>query len=122
MRWGLASVLLFAVAALAQDLPAFTRVQPGATGSAYETARQLLGHLAEGNIEAAAALSNAPDTRADVLRFYRQTVGEDEFKRIFSSYLAPSNPLIAELAIGPRRLLLFRLGEANDHIADQIYV
>jgi hypothetical protein len=103
-------------------LPSFNRIQPGAAGSAYDTAKTLLAHLAEGNIEAAAALSNAPERRRDVLLYYRETVGEEEFKRIFSRYLDPANALIAEVAIGPRRLLLWKLGEANDHIAGQFYV
>lgn len=106
----------------AQEQPGYTRVEPGSAGSAYPTAQKLLAYLAEGNIDAAAALSNAPEKRADVLRYYRETVGEEEFKRIFSRYLDPANGLIAEVAIGPRRLLLWKLGEANDHIAGQYYV
>ena len=122
LEWGLAPFLLFVSLALAQEVPGYTRVQPGSAGSAYETAKKLLGHLAEGDIDAAAALSNAPERRADVLRYYRETVGEEEFKRIFARYLEPANPLIAEVAIGPRRLLLWRLGEANDHITGQFYI
>jgi hypothetical protein len=122
LEWGLAPFLFFAAVALAQELPAYTRVEPGSAGSAYATAKTLLAHLAEGDIEAAAALSNAPETRADVLRYYRETVGDEEFKRIFSRYLQPANPLIAEVAVGPRRLLLWRLGEADDHVAGQFYV
>jgi hypothetical protein len=122
-KWGLTPFFLLILAgASAQDLPAYTSVQPGAPGSAYETAKQLLARLAEGDIEAAASLSNAPERRRDVLRYYRETVGDEEFRRIFSRYLDPANPLIAEVAIGPRRLLLWKLGEANDHIAGQFYV
>ena len=121
-KWGLAPFLFFIAHALAQDLPSYTHVQPGSAGSAYDTAKKLLAHLSEGNIEAAAALSNAPERRRDVLLYYRQTVGEEEFKRIFSRYLDPANALIAEVAMGPRRLLLWKLGEANDHIAGQFYI
>jgi hypothetical protein len=106
----------------AQDLPAYERIQPGSPASAYETARRLLTHLSEGDIERAATLSNAPERRREVLSDYRASVGDQEFRRIFASYLGAGNPLIAELAIGPRRLLLWKLGEANDHIAGQYYV
>ena len=119
----LAALLLACVLGMAHaQEPAYTRIDPGSPGSAYPTAQKLLAYLASGNIEAAAALSNAPERRADVLRYYRETVGEEEFKRIFSRYLDPANALLAEVAIGPRRLLLWKLGEANDHIAGQFYV
>jgi hypothetical protein len=82
----------------------------------------LLRHLSEGNLEAAAALSNAPRQRLELLRGYRDAIGEEEFKRVFSRYLAPENKLIAEVAIGPRRLLVWELGEAGKQLAGQIYV
>jgi len=120
----LAAFLLACVLGIAhaQELPKYTLVEPGSAGSAFGTAKTILAHLTEGNIEAAAALSNAPDRRGDVLRYYRETVGEEEFKRIFARFLDPANPLLAEVAIGPRRLLLWKLGEANDHISGQYYV
>jgi hypothetical protein len=82
----------------------------------------VLRHLADGDIEAAARLSNAPQRRLEVLRDYRNAVGEEEFKRIFGRYFAPQNRLIAEVAIGPRRLLVWDLGEADNHLAGQLYV
>jgi hypothetical protein len=106
----------------AQDLPKYSVIEPGSAGSAFGTAKTILAHLSEGNIDAAAALSNAPERRSDVLRYYRETVGEEEFKRIFSRFLDPANSLLAEVAIGPRRLLLWKLGEANDHISGQFYL
>ena len=79
-------------------------------------------HLANGEIEAAAQLSNAPRRRLEELARYRDAVGEDEFKRIYSSYFRPANPLVAEVAIGAHRLLIWKLGEAGNHLAGQYYV
>ena len=80
----------------------------------------MLKYLAEGDIEHAAALSNAPPQRLDLLRGYRDSVGEDEFRRLFSRFLAPDNRLIAEVAIGPRRLLVWEL--ADSQLAGQFYI
>ena len=113
------------MAALLAAAPAFAQqrlLEPGAPDSARPAALQVLQYLAEGNIEAAAALSNAPQRRLEVLRAYRDRVGEDVFRRIYSRYFAPENRLIAEVALGPRRLLVWDLGEADHHIAGQIYV
>jgi hypothetical protein len=90
--------------------------------SARETATQLLRHLAAGDIAAAAALSNAPMRRYEVLRDYRDMVGEEEFKRAFGRYFAPGNRLVVEASIGRRRLLVWDLGEAGNHLAGQHYV
>jgi len=88
--------------------------------SARATAGQVLRHLAEGSIEKAAALSNAPQRRLEVLRDYRASVGDDEFKRVFAQYLG--NRIVEEIAIGPRRLLIWDLAEAAHHLAGQYYV
>jgi hypothetical protein len=87
--------------------------------SAQPVAMQLLRHLAAGDIEAAAAMSNAPQRRLEVLRDYRQAVGEEEFKRIYGRYFAPENRVIMEAAIGQRRLIVWNLGEAGNHLAGQ---
>jgi hypothetical protein len=80
-KWGL-SLFLVAAAAFAQgNEPA--AVDPGSAGSAYGTAKLLLKHLAAGDIEAAARLSNAPRERYELLRDYRAKLGEEEFKRVF---------------------------------------
>jgi hypothetical protein len=119
-KWGL-SLFLVAAAALAQgDEPAL--VDPGSAGSAYGSAKLLLKHLAAGDIEAAARLSNAPRERYAVLRAYRAKVGEEEFKRVYGQYFHPQNRLLAEYALGPRRLLIWDLGEAAHHLAGQYYV
>ena len=109
MRALLAAALLVAAPALAQD-------------SAKPVALRLLGYLAEGNLEAAAALSNAPQRRLEVLRRYRNSVGEEEFKRVFGRYFAPENRLIAEVVAGRHRLLVWELGEAGNRLAGQYFV
>jgi hypothetical protein len=109
LRAFLAAALLVAAPALAQD-------------SAQPVAMRLLGYLAEGNLEAAAALSNAPQRRLEVLRSYRNSVGEEEFKRIFGRYFAPENRLIAEVVAGRHRLLVWELGEAGKRLAGQYFV
>ena len=109
MRALLAAALLAAAPALAQD-------------SAQPVAMRLLRHLAEGNLEAAAALSNAPQRRLEVLRSYRNAVGEEEFKRVFGRYFAPENRLITEIAAGRHRLLVWELGEASNRVAGQYFV
>ena len=93
---------------------------PGA--SARQTANRVLRHLADGDIEQAALLSNAPRRRYEVLREYRASVGEDEFKRAFAQYFVPENRLVAEVALGEHRLLVWDLGEAGHRLAGQYYV
>jgi hypothetical protein len=111
--------LLLAVSpALAQE----RLVDPSAPDSARDTALTVLKHLAAGELEQAAALSNAPQRRFEVLRDYRDSVGDEEFKRVFGRFLEPDNRLIAEVAIGPRRLLVWELGEAGRPLAGQFYV
>jgi hypothetical protein len=88
--------------------------------SARATAGEILRLLAEGSIEKAAALSNAPQRRYEVLRDYRATVGDDEFKRVFAQYLG--NRIVDEIAIGDRRLLIWDLAEATHHLTGQYYV
>ena len=117
-KWGLTLIFFVAVPAFAQP----RAIEPGAADSAYPTATVVLRHLSEGNIEAAAALSNAPQRRFEVLRDYRNSIGEEEFKRVFGRYFAPENRLIAEVAIGPRRLLVWELGEAGNRLVGQFYI
>ncbi len=98
------------------------RLITDAQESARDSATRLLGLLAEGNIEAAAALSNEPKHRYEVLRDYREAVGEEEFKRVYARYFNPGNRLLAEAAIGRRRLLIWELGEAYQYLAGQFFV
>lgn len=90
--------------------------------SALDAARLLNLHLSVGDIEEAALLSNAPRRRFEVLRDYQQSVGADEFKRVFAEYLAPGNRLVAEVAIDKHRLLVWDLREGAKHIAGQYFV
>jgi len=89
--------------------------------SAVATARRIARHLAAGEIEDAALLSNAPKRRYEVLMDYRESVGDAEFKRVYAEYADPRNPLLAELAIGPRRVLVWRLAPRGN-LAAQYYV
>ena len=90
--------------------------------SAQPVALQILRYLAAGDIDQAAKLSNAPKRRAEVLREFRARVGDEEFKRVYNEYLAPENRVITELALGPRRLIVWRLGSAADRVVGQYYV
>jgi len=89
-----------------RELPTYREVVDTAE-SARPTAERILKHLAAGDIDAAAALSNAPERRAQVLRDYRDQVGDAEFRRIFTEYA--SRPAKREIAIGDRRLVMWDL-------------
>jgi hypothetical protein len=65
-------------------------------------------------------LSNAPDRRRAVLRDYHAAVGEAEFRRIFAQYAAQR--VIAEIAIGERRLIVRDLGDAEHHLGGQYFI
>lgn len=118
MKLLLAALLLWGAQAFAEE----RLLDASSPDSARETALVVLKHLAAGELEKAAALSNAPQRRFEVLRDYRNSVGEETFKQVFGRFLEPENRLIAEVAIGPRRLLIWQLGEAGSHLAGQFYV
>jgi hypothetical protein len=90
--------------------------------SALDTAKLLNLHLSTGDIEEAALLSNAPRRRFEVLRDYRESVGAEEFKRVFAQYFQPQNRLVAEIAIGNHSLLVWDLREGATRIAGQYFV
>jgi hypothetical protein len=90
--------------------------------SALDAAKLLNLHLSAGDIEEAALLSNSPRRRFEVLREYRESVGEEEFKRVFAQYFFPENRLLAEIAIGKHRLLIWDLKESATRIAGQYFV
>ncbi len=87
-----------------------------------DIARLLHLYLSMGDIEEAALLSNSPRRRFEVLREYRESVGEDEFKRVFTQYLQPENRLLAEIAIDKHRLLIWDLRQGANRIAGQYFV
>jgi hypothetical protein len=100
-------------------------VSPGAKlipTSALDAAKLLNLHLASGDVEEAALLSNAPRRRFEVLGEYRKEVGEEEFKRVFSRYLAAETRLVAEIAIDRHRLLIWELPQAKGQLAGQYFV
>jgi len=99
-------------------LDASAQIEPN---NALNTSKLLHRHLAAGDIEAAAALSNAPKRRLEVYREYRARIGARAFKRVFTEYFYPENRLLAEIAIGAHRLLIWRLQSAQ-HLAGQFYV
>lgn len=119
-RWFLAAAALGAASALAQA-PEYRLVTDPAE-SAQPVALQILKHLAAGELEAAAQLSNAPQRRLEVLRQFRAAIGEDEFKRLFGRYFAPENRIVMEAAIGRHRLVVWDLGEADHRRAGQYFV
>lgn len=95
-------------------------ISPGSAQSALPVAREFLRFLSEGDIAEAAALSNAPLRRNEVLRDYLASVGEEEFKRVFAQYAA--SPVVAEIAIGSHRLIIRDLAGAENRLAGQYYV
>jgi hypothetical protein len=129
-RWAwLLAVLAFAALAdertLELDDGAVIRYEvlaPGSPGSAAETARRMLELLSQGRIDEAAAMSNAPQRRRQVLGDYRDTVGEAEFKRVFAQYASPPNRLVAEVVIRERHLLVWDLADAGHRLAGQYFV
>ncbi|MGE5639597.1 MAG: hypothetical protein ACM30H_05835 [Clostridia bacterium] len=90
--------------------------------SALGTARRILRHLAAGDLEDAAVLSNAPKRRFEVLRDYRASVGEEEFKRVFARLLSAERRSVREIAIGPHHLLVWDVRGADRELAAQYYV
>jgi hypothetical protein len=127
-RW--AGLLAFvACAALGAELQVddgsvirYELIAPASADSASDTARRLLSLLGEGKIDDAAALSNAPQRRRQVLSDYREAVGEAEFRRVFAQYGSAPNRLVAEFAIGTHHLLVWDLAEADHRLAGQFYV
>ncbi len=93
-----------------------------APNSALNAAKLLNLHLSTGDIEEAALLSNSPRRRFEVLQDYRQSVGDEEFKRVFAQYFYPENRLLAEIAIGQHRLLIWDLKNSASRIAGQYFV
>jgi len=90
--------------------------------SALDAAKLLNLHLTAGDIEEAALLSNSPRRRFEVLRDYREQVGGEEFKKVFAQYFYPENRLLAEIAIGKHRLLIWDLKNGPTRIAGQYFV
>jgi hypothetical protein len=94
----------------------------GGSSDVRDAAARLLGLLGKGNIEAAARLSNAPERRYEVLREYRDAIGDDAFRQLYVRYLSPPNRVVAEAALGVRRLLIWELVDADRQLAGQFFI
>jgi len=96
-----------------------------APDTALNAAKLLNLHLSAGNLEEAAVLSTSPKRRFEVLQEYRQSVGAEEFKRVFAQYIDPANRLLAEVVIDRHRLLIWELrgaAGAPSHLAGQYFI
>jgi hypothetical protein len=100
---------------------AYSMMAPGGPGSALETARRLHAQLAAGDIAEAAALSNTPRRRYEVLREFRERVGAEEMKRLYQAYLDPGNRAVSEVIIGRHRLLVWKL-VGLERVAGEFFV
>jgi len=98
--------------------------------SALESAKLIIFHLSDGDIEGAALLSNAPRRRYEELATFKKTHGEDQFKRVFAEYFDPKNSVAAEIVVDNRSLLIWKLADAAKtktgapafHYAGQFFV
>lgn len=93
---------------------------PTPADSPLATFRLLQKHLVAGDIEEAALLSNEPKRRYEVLRDYRNAVGEEAFRKVYAEYFDPANRLVAEARIGEHSLLVWRI-ESGRRLAGQYY-
>jgi hypothetical protein len=116
------AVLLAALCAAAAALAEEHRLVTDPAESARLAALRILKHLAAGELDAAAALSNAPQRRLEVLRGFRHSVGEEAFKQIFARYFAPENRMVMEAALGRHRLLVWDIGDADHRLVGQYFV
>lgn len=73
-------------------------------------------------MEAAAALSNAPQRRLEVLRAFRARAGEERLRELFGRYLAHQSRIVMEAAIDRHRLLVWDLGDAGSRLAGQYFI
>ena len=94
-------------------LDAGLRLEPR---SALNTAKLVMQSLAEGRLEDASLLSNAPKARYARLRESFEGWSEDDFRRTYARYFAPENRIVGEVAIDGHRLLMWHLRD-TDHVA-----
>lgn len=96
--------------------------------SALESAKLIIFHLSDGDIEQAALLSNAPRRRYEELATFKKTHGDEQFKRVFAEYFDPKNSVAAEIVVDNRSLLIWKLTGASKagttafHYAGQFFV
>jgi len=84
--------------------------------SALDTAKLVTRYLAEGKLEDASMLSNAPKARYEILRSSFEGWTADDFRNTYARYFDPANRIVGEVAIGEHRLLMWHLKDA-DHVA-----
>lgn len=121
MRAAFSLALWLAIASASHATDSY-RVVAADEPSARPVALRILNHLAAAEIEEAARLSNEPTRRGEVLRDYLRSVGEAEFRRVYAEYLQPPNRVVEEIALGPRRLLIWQLETAGNRLAGQYYI
>jgi hypothetical protein len=81
--------------------------------SALGTAKLITRYLAEGRVEDASLLSNAPKARYERLRAAFSGWGAADFERAYQRYFAPENRILGEAAIGPHRLVMWYLKDTG---------
>ena len=94
-------------------LDAQTVLQPR---SALNTAKLITRYLAEGKIEDASLLSNAPKARYARLRESFEGWSDADFRRAYGRYFDPENRIVGEVAIDGHRLLIWHLKD-TDYLA-----
>jgi len=84
--------------------------------SALNTAKLVTRYLAEGRIEDASLLSNAPKARYARLRESFEGWSELDFRRAYARYFDPGNRIVGEVSIDGHRLLIWHLRD-TDYLA-----
>lgn len=84
-----------------------------APSSALGTAKLVTHYLAEGRVEEASLLSNAPKARFERLRESFEGWSEGDFKRSYGRYFAPENRIVGEAMIDGHRLLMWYLKDTE---------
>ena len=84
--------------------------------SALNTAKLVTRYLAEGRIEDASLLSNAPKARYARLRESFEGWSEADFRRAYGRYFDPENRIVGEVSIDSHRLLIWHLRD-TDYLA-----
>ena len=100
-------------AADAHLLDAGSALQPR---TALNTAKLVTRYLAEGKIEDASLLSNAPKARYARLRESFEGWNDADFRRAYGRYFDPENRIVGEVAIDGHRLLIWHLKD-TDYLA-----
>jgi len=90
--------------------------QPLEPRSALATAKLVTRYLSEGRIEDASLLSNAPKARYQLMQESFEGWTQDDFRNTYARYFDAENRIVAEVAMGEHRLLIWHLRD-QDHLA-----